>query len=372
MSHPDHPDVLGAPPNILAAALPVASRSKFDEYGLPIGLAVKRRQIGVWDFLTSGQPVHMTGGELESLSSVIAHWRESFAGGVKKTLIQRRFGAHSAIIRLDYFWKDRLGVQLCEVEERPAGLYATSLVNNQFREPLIRILRGIEHAFGKKLAFCVSGGRGNDSDDQDLVRLFSWGKQGGFTPKDIPYFNGIPSIEDAERYVWWVRALRSEKQYFDLEPYAVTTISQEGDKEYGLRMGKWFEIGADWRQVLPLEAGVVLKPRSGSRFEHSLIIQMKGRSALARKEGLDGGMHGEKDARTAIESGSVVYWQPFYPPEEPKFLGDSGYRMMRRAYFGFDFESDKYVPMGGMWFAHNSSRIHGAKDALAGPLRLSL
>lgn len=358
-----HPNLVGHVP---------AQDSKFDQYGLPKGLGVKKQQIGTWELLTCGQPIHMDHEEIEQSLEILRNWRKCFAGGVRKTLIQKKFGTHSAVVRLDYFRKQRLGVQLCEVEERPAGLFATAMVNRQFRDPLMAIMGGVERAFGKRIAFCVSEGRANDSDDEDFVRLYRWGKgpEGGFEPTNCPLIRGVPDKEMIDKYVWWVRSLRSEEAYYALEPHAISSIAQEGSKEYGVLMGLWFRIPANWPQVIPLEHGVVLKPEVGSRFEEAMIVQMENRSSAAKKGKLDAGVHGFSDAKRAIESGRVAYWQPFYPPEKAPFLDGTSYRVLRRAYYGFDFSKDTYVPMGGMWFAHDTARIHGAKNALCGPLRL--
>jgi hypothetical protein len=358
-----HPDLVGSVP---------IPNSKFDQYGLPKGLCVKRQKIGIWDMLTCGQPIVMTHNEVEQSLESLRHCRKTFAGGMKKTLIQKLFGVHSAYFRIDYFNPENLGVQVCEVEERPAGIYVTSVLNRRFREPLTKLFTGIERAFGKPLAFCVSEGRANDSDDADFVRHFRWGKgmEGGFEPVNCPLIYGVPPDEMIKKYVWWVRALRSEEAYYALEPHAITTISQEGNKEYGVHMGLWFPIPSNWKRILPLQTGVVLKPGEGSRFEHSLIIRMNDLRTSAKKHRRNAGVHGLRDAERAIESGTVKYWQPYYPPEQPKMLAGTSYRLLRRAYYGFDFEKDDFFPMGGLWAAHNTDRIHGTSNTLFGPLFL--
>lgn len=368
LAHADHPDVVGNTPSVPLHN--VAPTPKVDEYGLPVGLAVKKQAMGIWELLVTGQHLSMANEEIEQCLAIIAAWRKVFAEGVVRTRIAREFGAPSAIIRLDYFWKKECGVQLCEVEERPAGMFATAVINRKFRGPLMQALHGVEHAFGKPLAFCVSGQRASDSDDHDFVTQYRWGNgpTGGFEPTNCPHIVGLPSEEMLERYVWWVRSHRTEEEYHPLEEHAVSVISQEGDKSYGVAMGRWFPIDAHWRHVIPFETGCVLKPRYGSRFEHSLIVHTEARRL--KDDRLPFGVHGWKPAIKAITEGRVAYWQPLYPPESHKFLGDSGYRVLRRAYFSFDFESGRYVPMGGAWFAHNSMRIHGADNALAGPLRL--
>jgi len=352
-----------------------------DNYGLPKKLGVKEKNIGPWRLLSCGQRVLMGAEEIAQLSHLIREWRRHFAGGVKKTLIQRHvqhlfhgrdLGAHSILIRADYFWKPQYGVQLCEIEERPAGKAVSAELNAQFRALLMRIFGKVERVFKKPLAFCISGGRMGDSDDITFIEQYRWpgDPETGFHPRNIKVVHGLPSLEELERYVWWVRALRNEEAYFALEPHALSTISQEGDKGYGIPMGLWFPIGANWRSVLPLESGCVLKPRYGSRFEHSIIVQTLSRKPGDTRGKLDSGIHGFSAARKAIESGSVAYWQPFYPPERAPFLGGTNYGLLRRAYFGMDLDIGDYIPLGGLWVAHNTARIHGASNALFGPLQL--
>lgn len=346
------------------------AKPELDTFNLPIKLGIKRKEIGAWSFLSCGQPIVMEKDEIAQLGEIIRDWKSAFAGGVMRTLIQKRFGTHSIKVRIDYFNKQNYGVQVCEVEERPAGIAITCEINTQFRPHLMRLFASTVRAFGKPIAFCVSDARAGDSDDATFLKVYRWpgDSETGFHPRNIKFVQGVPIALEIKNYVWWVRALRNEEAYFDLEPHALSTISQEGDKEYGVPMGLWFKIGSNWRSVLPLERGCVLKPRYGSRFENSLIVQTVNKQFDGARN--NAGIHSFQKAQMAIESGSVVYWQPFYPPERAKFLEQSERHLLRRAYFGFDFDSGEYYPMGGIWIAHDTVRIHGTTNALFGPLQL--
>jgi hypothetical protein len=359
--------------------------TSLDRFGFPAKLGVKEKSLGPWKFLACGQPIIMRPEEIEQLNDLIYHWRKAFAGGVRRTLIQKYrqkhhqkhlkkedLGVHSIVIRADYFWKPQYGVQLCEIEERPAGFAVMCEVNAQFRPRFIRVLGMAEREFEKPLAFCISSDRRHDSDDVAFVEHYRWlgDTETGFHPKNIKIFYGLPSSGELENHIWWVRALRTEESYFDLEPRALSTISQEGDKEYGIPMGLWFKIEANWRSVLPLELGCVLKPRHGSRLECSFIVKTSNHKVGATNDKPSAGIHGLAAARRAIESGVVAYWQPFYPPERVPFLVSPDYGLLRRACFGFNFETGQFEPLGGVWVIHNTARIHGASNALFGPLQL--
>jgi len=162
-----------------------------------------------------------------------------------------------------------------------------------------------------------------------------------------------------ETHLWLVRSLRSESKYYSLSPYSLSTIEFEGDKSYGVNMGLWKVIESadaiDWS--IPF----VVKPDSGCRCENVHLFK-PGQS--------NHGFSTRSKITKAIEQKEVKYIQPYFATEKHQFLPE-GYQLIRRCYAVYSVEQQKYQIIGGIWEARpKCHKIHGASDAVCGPLVL--
>lgn len=307
---------------------------------------------GPWPVMASRNAIEMNAYEHERLVRRLSEWREIFPQ-YPKNLAQEKYRVPSVLVRVDYFCSEQFGPRLCEIEERPAGLFVTASINNKFRVLLKKSLNAITSDIGKPLAIVISEERKGTSDDEEFAKAIF--------DQPVPVFHGMPDLATAEGYALWVRSRRHEEAYYDLRPHALSTIALEGNKEYGVAMGLWHPI--NHISDIPFESGCVLKPRAGSRFETIIItktdMELRGTDTL-------------KKAKDAIKEGRVAYWQQFFWPERPKMLNPNGRErdiyMLRRVFFAFDPMKGEYTCLGGLWMANPTVRIHGGPETLCGAI----
>jgi hypothetical protein len=294
----------------------------------------------------------MNAYEHDRLLRRLHEWQEIFPQ-YPKNMAEEKYGVPSVLVRVDYFCSKEFGPRLCEIEERPAGIYVASCLNRQFRHNVRMFFEAVVTDLGKPLAVVISEERKGTSDDEE------WAKSLHGNP--IRVFHGLPDESYHNDYVWWVRSRRSEEAYYALRENSLSTIALEGNKEYGVKMGLWHPI--NHISDIPFDSGCVLKPKAGSRFETIIITktdtELRGTDTL-------------KKAKDAIKEGKVAYWQQFFSPERPRSLNPNGrlrdIYMLRRVFFGFDPISREFKCLGGLWMANPTVRIHGGKETLCGPI----
>ena len=265
----------------------------------------------------------------------------------------KNFSVPSNIIRFDYVLNDQGDINVFEIEDRPAGFEINALVSPYTDNSFLLSLSELSNYTKKPIGICVSKGRMFNSDDFFWVQRFSKFNMNLENSKFV--FGEFP--KNPEDYLWFVRSLRHEKEYYDLEKYSFSTIKYEGDKSYGLKMGLYKTIPEDILWDKPF----VFKPESGCRCENVHMYHPK-------QPG--GGFSTRSKIERAIENGDVKYIQPYYEPEHPDFL-PNGYSMLRRCYLIFDIDTLSYKVVGGQWEARpKCHKIHGASDAVCGPLVL--
>jgi hypothetical protein len=307
---------------------------------------------GPWSVLVSRNTIEMNAYEHERLLRRLHEWREIFPK-YPKNLAQEAYRVPSVLVRVDYFCSEQFGPRLCEIEERPAGIFVTAEINRRFRGLLRESFDAISADLGKPLAIVISEGRKGTSDDEEWANVL--------LKKPVPVFHGLPDPALHDNYLWWVRSRRHEEAYYPLREHALSTIALEGNKEYGVTMGLWHPI--NHISDIPFDSGCVLKPKAGSRFETIIITktdtELRGTDTLRK-------------AKDAIKEGKVAYWQQFFWPERPKMLNpnirEHDIYMLRRVFFALDPSSREFTCLGGLWMANPTVRIHGGPESLCGPI----
>ena len=297
-----------------------------------------KMELGGWVFNVCGVDLQMPSDVLNEIEgNILPRWREVWPRE-EKTLALTEFGVPSVLVRIDAALDGKLGI--FEIEERPAGIGISCLVNSEFKCRFQKWLGSYEW----NLAVVISHRR-TTHDDGIWTREFG-----------IPLFkeDGPPKIQGD--YSLLVRAEPDEKEYWSLESRALFPIRLKGWKGYGIELGLWEPIPEDLDR-LPWEEGFVIKPHQGSK--------MKG-IFLWHPDKLPG-TSTRKKIKEAILSGQAVYWQRWIAPESHDFL-PPGYFLIRRIYFGFDPHKKRWDYLGGLWNARPNLRVHGASDAIFGPL----
>jgi len=293
---------------------------------------MKTMQIGGWATNVVDQEEVFPIVAINEASRLLSAWKGVFPR--EDTWVQRNHEVPSLVVRLDcVIHNGQLSVY--EIEERPAGIGVALTINRQFRDLFQGWLKD-----WSLIKVVVSSRRGKDGDD------YLWSE--------------IVSLEQAmeENSLVLVRAEPKEKEFLALAKRSISSIGVKGDKSYGVALGWWEEIDGSSR--LPYNDGFVVKPIQGSKardveiYPPKHLKKMGGSSTINRIE-------------SVIGRKGRMYLQPFIlPMVHPLY---SGMFMIYRAFFGYRKETG-YIPLGGLWNARPNLKIHGASDAVFGPLIL--
>lgn len=288
------------------------------------------KEVGGWKFLVSNQEELFPPAAIKAATQVLSRWGEVFPR--EGTWVEGTYGVPSILVRLDCFW-DGKTLRICEIEERPAGVGITLETNPDFRTR-IQALAEIWPQFDVVISPLRRGG-----DDYLWRRIKT-----------------LPSALEEDGLVL-VRAEPEEDEFYPFISRSVSTIRTEGWKGYGLPLGLWREVTSS--EQLPWEEGFVLKPLQGSKMKDveiwhpHLRKELKGISSRRRVE------------ETLIRCGRM-YLQEFFPPMRKGEL-----LVIYRVYFGYNPVEKRYSCLGGVWNGRpNQLRLHGASDAVFGPLVL--
>ncbi len=285
--------------------------------------------IGNWDLKISESQRIFPDWAINQSVNLLGKWGKIFPQ--EGTWSELNFNIPSLIVRMDCTINIIEGnLAVYEIEERPAGIGIASLVNPQFKENFER-LRKEWPPFKVLLS-----PRRNGGDD------YLWG--------DIalsPTSNGL----------LLVRAEPEEREFWSLVPRAVAPIRNKGAKGYGVSLGLWSRVSDP--ELLPWREAFVLKPLQGSKCR-GVEIWVPG------KKKIPGSSTRTRILKVLKEKGEM-YLQKFFPPLKIELGGEEFWGVFR-FFFGFSLKKNAYVPLGGVWMARKNLRLHGASDAVTGPL----
>lgn len=307
-------------------------------------MRVRIERIGGWETQVTDYKIEIPEETVREALDLIEKWTKIFPN--EPTWVQTELGVPSLIIRIDGVVQSSLAVY--EIEERPAGIGISSLINRQFRTRL----KEIEKEW-PPFEVLISPRREKIGDD------YLW------RPVRVVSFEDLKKIKEETKALIQetkvlIRAEPFEEEFWHFASNSVSTIRTEGRKDYGEVLGLWRKVSDP--NELPWEEGFVLKPLQGSKCKDIEIWpppelkKLPGTSTKSRIE------------RRLRENG-VMYLQSFFMPMEtpPEFR--EKYRwMIFRVFFGFQPEKKEWTALGGLWNARSSIKIHGASDAIFGPL----
>lgn len=292
-------------------------------------------RIGSWEIHSSTTELVLPRAIEEQAMELVDRWVQVFPK--EPTWIQTNLGIPSLIIRIDGIDRDG-NLAVYEIEDRPAGIGHTALINQQFRNNLAEVKKTWPD-------FDVVISPLRDRADDEL-----W--------NSVVDFN---SAQRSQRLVL-VRAEPEESQFRIFQTRSVSTVATEGDKSYGVPLGLWGFI--DNPNQLPNRKSFVLKPLQSSKGKNMVFYDMRtnpGPGNTRMKNAI-------KALEKQISQKGGMYMQELIPPMSS---GISVYPfMIYRFFFGFNFLAQGWVSLGGSWFARNNIKIHGASDSLSGPLVL--
>lgn len=290
-------------------------------------------KIGVWETHNLKREIVLPETIQNQAVEMVNRWVKIFPK--EDTWIQANFGIPSLVVRIDGI--DRGGdLAIYEIEDRPAGIGHTLLLNRQFREKLAEIKQTWPD-------FDVVVSPLRDRADDEL-------------------WNCVVDFELARgsQRLIFVRAEPGEEQFRIFQSRSISTIATEGDKSYGVTLGLWNFI--DSPNQFPTHRSFVLKPLQSSKARNMAFYDVRshaGPGNMKMKNVI-------KVFKSQIEAKGGMYIQELIPPME------SGIKthpfMIYRFFLGFDFSTGRWVSLGGSYFLRNNIKIHGHSDALSGPL----
>jgi len=263
---------------------------------------------------------------VEAGRNILLQWQKYFPAETNYT--KKEFGVPSLIVRLDCVFSEEANLQVFEVEERPAGIGICVKINPCFAERLA-VLRE------RWPVFTVLVSEDRRGSDDYLWTQVSIGPQ-------------KPSGN-----LFLIRAEPEQIEFHELLPFSVSSLLQKGNKAYGERMGWWKKVFDG--QELPWDISFVLKPVQGSKARGLEIWDLA--------QNRPGSSTRSRILRTLAEYGSM-YLQPLIDPLED----ENGWKILR-IFYGYD-PLGGWICLGGLWNSRPNLRIHGAKDALFGPVVL--
>ncbi len=155
---------------------------------------------------------------------------------------------------------------------------------------------------------------------------------------------------------------RSNEERSLLFKRSVCPVLTHNNKEYGVDFG-WWKI-VRWEEslnenTLPWNEPFVLKPQDGHGSKDVMFWRP--------------GKHSARATRTQIlrvlQDRKVMYQQPLIQPSQ-MIINGALCNYILRPFFVYSSHQKQWVPMHGVWTARPSPnmRIHGASDAVSGPL----
>src|SRR3989344_1917259 len=157
-------------------------------------IRAEKFSVGPWNLTKVNHGLTMEAPEQEELGGRLAEWGQAFPR-TQTSLVQKREGIPSVLVRFDYTYTQGIGPQIYEVEERPAGIGVTLALNGKFRDGLVRSVEFWQKRFDKPLGICISDGREGTSDDEVWAATL--------LRRPIAVFKGVPSPASVGHYIWW-------------------------------------------------------------------------------------------------------------------------------------------------------------------------
>lgn len=262
-------------------------------------------------------------------------WQRHFAN--EKTWARQEVGVPSLIVRLDGTLADGT-FRIYEVEERPAGIGVTSKINSQFTEALTAVRREWPN-------FTVVISRARTGSDDHL-----W--------ISTANHNGNKS------QLVLVRAEPEEYEYHQYVGRSVSSVVNKGNKSYGVPLS-WWRLIQFAEPNLPWHKPFVIKPIQSSKCR-DVEVWLPNQSPQARR--FRNGSSTQERILQTLEHRREMYLQDFYEPMEVEGAGDM--HMILRVFYGYLPSRREWICLGGCWNARSNVVVHGASDAVFGPLVL--
>lgn len=267
----------------------------------------------------------------------LARWEKAFPK--EDTYAEREWGVPSLIVRFDGVLDTHGDFQAYEIQDGPGWVGYTGIINPEFKR-LRNLLR--ENVWPRfKLVMRVE----NAVHDDDL-----W----------LERISVLEALEDTNPIMLRRVPPRILPERLEaLVRRSVKPFESHFDKSYGIEMGWWKKISSV--SEIPWHEGFALKPINTLGSEDVMLWRPEVREGRATRAQI---------TNTMEKRGEMIL-QKFVEPMRIEIDGKT-YHAILRPFFGYDPKEKRWVPLGGVWTARPAPnlRIHGASDAISGPLVL--
>lgn len=288
-----------------------------------------------WKFEQSLKQEVLPRKAVEQADNFLKQWIKVFPK--EKTWVQKNYKIPSFIVRFDCIFQNDL-LLVYEIEERPAGIGIASCLNRDFESKLCFLKKK-----WPEFKSVVSSKR-KESDD------FLW----------IP----LIEIEEAkkENCLLLIRAEPEENNFHIFQNRSISSLINKGDKSYGEKMNFWKMVDCHDFDKLPWEQGFCLKPKQGSKCRGVHVWNPKLKNKRV-------GVSTKSQIKKALNYYQEMYVQKYISPLIEPWHGRNLYKTYR-IYFGYNPIIKKFECLEGIWLARPNLRIHGASDAVIGPIKI--
>lgn len=293
-------------------------------------------------FTYSDRPMHIPRAVTDRLLDMISQWARVYP--FEDTHVFRSYGIPSIVVRFDGVLRDDGSFGAYEIQSGCGWVGYARLANTEFRKI-------------------------HDDLKTNAWPSFKLVAPNNPTNPDEKWWLEQISIDEAVRGsdLLWVRHYLED---FPIETHAsivarsVKPMRTHNNKIYGVHMGWWTPIlwhESDHGRKLPWDKPFVLKPTGGHGSADIMLWMPDSRAGRSTRTQI---------VRTLQRLGKM-YLQHYIPPMEVDIEG-AAYNAVLRPFFGYDPRSRRWTPMHGVWTARPAPniRLHGASDAITGPLFL--
>jgi hypothetical protein len=275
------------------------------------------------------------------LEREIDRWQGIFPK--ENTLIAAKCNVPSLFLRIDCVISPDSRVHIFEIQEGCAWIGYSGIVNESYRV--------IRDAVVKKDWGTIKVLRWDNSDQDDDL----WVPRVSFSEA----LNGLGPL--------FVRTMMPKAKLGARDRIirrSLQPVMTHNDKQYGVEMGLWKDVswtGTKGGELLPWNSGFVLKPYYGNGSKDVMIWATVGRRGRATKTQI----------LNAFKKYSSMLLQELALPVQV-MIDRHQYNTIYRPYFIYSMTHRKYIPIHGVWTArpYPNLRIHGASDAVSGPLMM--
>ena len=302
-------------------------------------------QKGIHQFTYTDQPLYLPRKAVESMLDVVERWQTLFPA--EPTFTQTNFGVPALWIRFDgVLSDDQASFRAYEIQDGSGWAGYTSIANKDFKAKWDDFVYSNWPSFGLVQDFAFER-----DDELWLQNIDFTDALKGSDPLLVRYYKDLAQLPPED--IW------------NLTTRSVAPFRQHNNKSYGVGLGWWKYVRwdtSDEGNNLPWDTAFVLKPlRQWGSTDIMLWTPDTRRGRATRTQVIE-----------MLRRRRIMYLQPFIQPTQT-MIGTSAYNVILRPFFAYDLKKRAWIPLGGVWTGRPAPnlRIHGATDAISGPLLLA-